>query len=86
AFGRARPARGFSADLRVLARLGDFAPERKPLVLAPATGDAALWQYVNELRQQGMRVIFCREQDTPQADYSLQIINGQWQLVQVQPA
>ncbi|MDP2547539.1 ATP phosphoribosyltransferase regulatory subunit [Oceanobacter sp. 4_MG-2023] len=86
AFGRARPARGFSADLRVLARLGDFAPERKPLVLAPATGDAALWQYVNELRQQGMRVISCREQDTPQADYSLQIINGQWQLVQVQPA
>ncbi|WP_369856856.1 ATP phosphoribosyltransferase regulatory subunit [Candidatus Thalassolituus haligoni] len=85
AFGRARPARGFSADLRVLARLGNFVPERKPLVLAPTSDDAALWQQVNELRQQGMRVISCREQDTQQADYSLQTINGQWQLVSVQP-
>ncbi|WP_028295047.1 ATP phosphoribosyltransferase regulatory subunit [Oceanobacter kriegii] len=85
AFGRSRPARGFSADLRVLARLGNFAPNIKSIVLAPAEGDAELWAKVNELREQGMRVISCREQDNQPADYTLQQQDGQWQLVQIQP-
>ncbi|WP_221800722.1 ATP phosphoribosyltransferase regulatory subunit [Oceanobacter mangrovi] len=85
AFGRARPARGFSADLRVLARLGEYQPEAKSVVIAPASGDAALWQKVTELREQGMRVVCCREQDSQSADYALQQQGGQWQLVQVQP-
>lgn len=82
-FGRARPARGFSADLRVLARLGVFAAVQKPVVIAPEVEDPALWQVVQQLRDQGMRVISCRQQDSQQAQQALQFIDGQWQLVEV---
>ncbi|MCY0964197.1 ATP phosphoribosyltransferase regulatory subunit [Parathalassolituus penaei] len=82
-FGRARPARGFSADLRVLARLGEFAPAAKPVVVAPEVEDPALWTLVQQLRDQGMRVITTRPQDSQQAQQALQFIDGQWQLVEV---
>ena len=82
-FGRARPARGFSADLRVLARLGEFAPAAKPVVVAPEVEDPALWALVQQLRDQGMRVVSSRPQDSQQAQQALQFIDGQWQLVEV---
>jgi ATP phosphoribosyltransferase regulatory subunit len=84
-FGRARPARGFSADLRVLARLGGFTLADKPVVIAPEVEDPALWACVQQLRDQGMRVINCRQQDqdSQQAQQALQFIDGQWQLVEV---
>ncbi|MCU0971873.1 MAG: ATP phosphoribosyltransferase regulatory subunit [Gammaproteobacteria bacterium] len=58
-FGRARPATGFSADLKTLLRVAGGAPaaggERR--VLAPAVADTALDEYVAALRRQGTVVV-----------------------------
>ncbi len=55
-FGRARPATGFTMDLRQLAR---FAPSPAPrrAILAPCGGDAALAQAVAKLRAAGEVVV-----------------------------
>lgn len=58
AFGRARPATGFSADVRALVELSQRANPSGNIVLAPAiTADAELQRAVRELRAQGQRVI-----------------------------
>jgi len=56
AFGRSRPATGFSLDLRELARLMPVA-ERKDAIRAPWSRDVALLKKINELRSQGEVVI-----------------------------
>ena len=55
-FGRARPATGFSLDLRELARLA--APiEKRRAIRAPCSDDPALREYVARLRVSGETVI-----------------------------
>tara|TARA_R110002111_G_scaffold89368_4_gene139097 strand:- start:5561 stop:6742 length:1182 start_codon:yes stop_codon:yes gene_type:complete len=49
-FGRARPATGFSLDIRALVTLGKRSVCRSKAVWAPADNDAALEQVVSELR------------------------------------
>lgn len=56
AFGRARPATGFSLDLRELARLMPSA-ERKDAIMAPWNQDAELKKKIKELRSSGEIVI-----------------------------
>jgi ATP phosphoribosyltransferase regulatory subunit len=58
-FGQARPATGFSTDLRTLMDLSprDFDAPRSA-ILAPAEDDPALYTLVRELRKKGERVIF----------------------------
>ena len=56
AFGRARPATGFSMDLRELARLTPGAP-RKAAVRAPWSTEPGLQQKITELREAGEIVI-----------------------------
>ncbi|PWQ92971.1 ATP phosphoribosyltransferase regulatory subunit [Leucothrix arctica] len=57
-FGNARPATGFSTNLRTLVRLkGDVAPLAIEGILAPFEGDAELSSKVAELRSQGEIVI-----------------------------
>lgn len=56
AYGRARPATGFSLDLRELARLGDDTPARGA-VLAPWPEDDSLHLEAERLRAAGERVI-----------------------------
>jgi ATP phosphoribosyltransferase regulatory subunit len=58
-FGRARPATGFSTDLKTLMDLSprDFGVPRGA-ILAPADNDPALLAAVRELRAGGERVIF----------------------------
>jgi ATP phosphoribosyltransferase regulatory subunit len=58
-FGRARPATGFSTDLRTLMDLSprDFGAPRDA-IMAPADDDPALLSVVRELRLGGERVIF----------------------------
>ncbi len=57
-FGRARPATGFSADLRELMQLGRQAMEPRECILAPPMGtDAGLEQAVSRLRSQGRCVL-----------------------------
>lgn len=57
AFGRARPATGFSSDLKTLLRTGNFQRQAKDLVLAPESVDAGLVGKVAELREKGIRVV-----------------------------
>ncbi len=87
-FGRARPATGFSTDLKTLVTLG-----RAEVVLPsggiwmPDSGDAALWQMVCQLRNEGQRVV----QALPgqplsaalEADCDRQLIqqDGRWQVL-----
>ncbi|MFO1430901.1 MAG: ATP phosphoribosyltransferase regulatory subunit [Candidatus Competibacteraceae bacterium] len=57
-FGRPRPATGFSADLRLLLRLGNGEDRPTAAIYAPAcSSDTTLETRVNELRQQGECVI-----------------------------
>ncbi len=86
-FGRARPATGFSADLKTLMRLGSHA--RRPLsgaVLAPSVIDAELQNRIAELRKAGTAVI--RELPGQTGDpaqmgctHRLQKQAGKWDLV-----
>ncbi|MFL9814481.1 ATP phosphoribosyltransferase regulatory subunit [Stutzerimonas sp. VN223-3] len=57
-FGRARPATGFSTDLKTLVALGN-AELVAPVVgvWAPHSTDPALWQTICRLRKQGERVV-----------------------------
>ncbi|TQV65018.1 MAG: ATP phosphoribosyltransferase regulatory subunit [Halothiobacillaceae bacterium] len=58
AFGRARPATGFSADVRALVELCPRDVVKDSAVLAPAiSADADLLRAVRELRAQGQRII-----------------------------
>ena len=57
-FGRARPACGFSADLKMLMRLGSAKNLTDTTgIFAPAENDSALRQRVEELRAEGRRVV-----------------------------
>ncbi len=63
AFGRSRPATGFSADLKVLAQLMDAEMSGNNVIYAPvpdsstdASTSQSFWQKVAELREQGFRV------------------------------
>lgn len=56
-FGRARPATGFSADLRSLIALGGDAPQASGGIFVPADDDPQLWDKIRELRAAGERVV-----------------------------
>ena len=62
AFGRARPATGFSADLRTLACLAEEAGAARPApaggILAPFGDEPALLEAVRALRARGERVVW----------------------------
>lgn len=57
AFGRARPATGFSADLRVLLRIIEDKGVSVSGILAPEEDDSALIEKIQSLRGSGERVI-----------------------------
>ena len=86
-FGRARPATGFSADLKTLMRLGSSRPE--PLegaVLAPSDSDPDLLGRIAELRAEGtvvIRTLPGQGGDPAQMGcaYRLEKQAGQWDLV-----
>jgi len=58
-FGRARPATGFSADLKVLSALGKhcFQAPQGELIFAPALDDASLTETIRDLRARQRAVI-----------------------------
>ena len=92
-FGIARPATGFSSDLKTLIALShaqaveDSGAQAPQAVFAPLQDDPALQEKVAELRSQGKRVINAlTEKDTPQAlQCSLQLVNknGEWQTEKI---
>jgi ATP phosphoribosyltransferase regulatory subunit len=57
AFGKSRPATGFSTDLRSLALLGGAVNRKQAGILAPAGDDAGLQDKIRSLRASGERVI-----------------------------
>jgi ATP phosphoribosyltransferase regulatory subunit len=84
AFGRARPATGFSLDLRELARLLPGA-ERKHSIRAPWGNAPELREKIAELRQSGEVVIQSMPghdniQDEFECDRVLVLDNGNWIL------
>ena len=91
-FGRARPATGFSADLKTLMRLGSHAEKALTgAVLAPSGLDAGLRAKIAELRAKGTAVI--RELPGQSGDptemgcsYRLQEQAGGWDLVPLRPS
>ena len=57
AFGRARPATGFDADLSAICRLIESGEEDTSGIFVNASDNEKLWQKIRELRQQGERVV-----------------------------
>lgn len=87
AFGRARPATGFSLDLRELARLMPGA-QRKPAIRAPWGTEAGLREKIAELRKAGEVVIQAlpgheNEQDEFDCDRAVVFENGIWVLKKI---
>ncbi|HBP78334.1 MAG TPA: ATP phosphoribosyltransferase regulatory subunit, partial [Halomonas sp.] len=82
AFGRARPATGFSMDLKQLASLALASPSRGA-IWAPAQEEESLNAAIVALREQGERVIQALPgQRTGPAEHScdrrLEFIDGRW--------
>ncbi|WP_447893573.1 ATP phosphoribosyltransferase regulatory subunit [Vreelandella sp. GE22] len=83
AFGRARPATGFSMDLKQLASLAAAAPAAGA-IWAPAQESATLDAAIDTLRQKGERVIQAlpgqrTEPAEHDCDRRLEFIDGRWQ-------
>lgn len=82
AFGRARPATGFSADLKNLLACFSESDARND-IFAPAGDDAALRNAIAALRRQGERVLQALPGDGLNAAAcgcarELKLVNGQW--------
>jgi len=56
-FGRARPATGFSTDLKTLLSLSTHKHNQVAAIYAPADNDAELQKMISKLRQKGEKVI-----------------------------
>jgi ATP phosphoribosyltransferase regulatory subunit len=86
AFGRPRPATGFSADLNLLAALGDFdSPARRGGIYAPPGTEADLLAAVRRLRAAGERVVVATPQGHDDAtrcgcDRILEYVDGRWRV------
>ncbi|WOC79275.1 ATP phosphoribosyltransferase regulatory subunit [Stutzerimonas frequens] len=87
-FGRARPATGFSTDLKTLVSLGN-ADLSAPIsgIWAPHGDESGLWNAIRELRRQGERVVQALDgqsrADAAQlgCDRQLRLSNGVWTVV-----
>ncbi len=84
AFGRARPATGFSMDLRELARLLPSAQPKKA-ICAPWGTEPELRALIKALREQGEVVIQCMpgQESSPEefdCDRAIVLNNGNWIL------
>jgi ATP phosphoribosyltransferase regulatory subunit len=85
-FGRARPATGFSADLKTLMQLSALLPTATTGgIFAPASDDQSLREKIRALRNQGERVIVELPGQQGSAldmgcDRSLRQVNGNWQV------
>ena len=86
AFGRARPATGFSLDLRELVELRRDRHTPPAIIVAPWSDDPALLAFIDTLRAQGETVLqLLPGQDAQRlagvsADRMIGFIHGQWRL------
>ena len=93
AFGRTRPATGFSADALKLFELAPQANTRKKAICAPdaGSGSPGLYELVAQLRAQGETVIYLLPGDEPPAglrdahcDREIVLQRGRWQVREIQ--
>ncbi len=89
-FGRARPATGFSADLKTLMALSTATAPAVRGIFAPCADDPALTQQVADLRERGERVVCAlpgQEGDAAAmgCDRHMVLRDGRWQAVPVAP-
>lgn len=82
AFGRARPAAGFSADLRALAKLGAAETASYRCIAAPHADDAALAAAIAELRAQGECVAVQFGAADARCTRRLSKQNGRWTVTE----
>ncbi len=86
-FGRARPATGFSTDLKTLSALDTtIQAVTGDGVMAEWPADESGWQAVNDLRRQGIRVVLVhgREKNSAEAlgcNRRLLPVDGEWKVV-----
>jgi ATP phosphoribosyltransferase regulatory subunit len=80
-FGRARPATGFSTDLKALIGLLPTVVQSSA-ILAPDNDDASLWAQIQTLRRAGEQVIVALPAASTQSacDRQLVKIDGDWQV------
>ena len=80
-FGRARPATGFSVDLKALMSRAPE-PEQRSAIAAPCSEDAALWDRIAELRASGeiVLVVLPGQSVPAQCDRELSFEQGQWAI------
>jgi len=88
AFGRARPATGFSTDVKSLLKQQIKDNKTQASIFAPASDDAALHEKINVLRKAGNIVI--EELEGQQASASemncgqqLSLENGEWTVIDI---
>lgn len=82
-FGRARPATGFSADLKTLVELSSDVLQTAQQVLAPAEEDSALLAKVGQLRSEGVRVIYALPGAEPASECTAELVlrDGEWVVI-----
>jgi ATP phosphoribosyltransferase regulatory subunit len=86
AFGRARPATGFSTDIKTLLGLGTLALENNMGIYAPCSDEPGQLEAIDKLRNQG-EIVICElpgQSDAPEemgCDRQLEYQDGQWTVV-----
>ncbi|WP_455201563.1 ATP phosphoribosyltransferase regulatory subunit [Kaarinaea lacus] len=85
-FGRARPATGFTADLRTLVENAGAISNPVSAIFAPDSDDEALMETINELREQGERVVVAlpgqsHDAEAMGCDRKLEKQKSQWVIV-----
>ncbi|HSB96685.1 MAG TPA: ATP phosphoribosyltransferase regulatory subunit [Spongiibacteraceae bacterium] len=83
-FGRARPATGFSTDLKALIALaGNAEQDTAGAIVAPCDDDPELWQVMQSLRAAGEQVIAALPQQPAPENCDRQLVrrDGRWQVV-----
>lgn len=87
-FGRARPATGFSMDLREVARLVPPVRQQGAILAASAAHDKLLAAHISALREQGEVVVELLPGETacegPLCDRKLVQVGGQWIIEAIQ--
>lgn len=88
-FGRARPATGFSMDLRELVELRGRPCAPETVVIAPWSDDQALLALLDQLREAGEKVLQLLPGQDParlgsvSCDRRIEFMDGRWQVVGV---
>jgi ATP phosphoribosyltransferase regulatory subunit len=88
AFGRARPATGFSMDIRELSSLVQMDPSPQGILAPYVKGDKKLEEKIGQLRSEGQVVVVDlpgheNGQDMPNCDRKLTLDRGVWSVVDI---